>query len=156
MLKVLNVSKYFSGADGDVTAVNGISFEVPDGNSRRLSARAAAAKAHCCRSSGPDKPDSGQIEVAGQDITRFHDHSLIRYRAKQIGFVFQNYNLVPNLTALENVMLPMEFAGVAANERKPRAMKLLDQVGLSGGKQQRKPGKLSGGEQQRVAIARPG
>jgi putative ABC transport system ATP-binding protein len=82
------------------------------------------------------------------------DHALIRYRCEKIGFVFQGYNLVPNLTALENVMLPMEFAKVPKPQRLERAKKLLDQVGLSGDKQQRKPGNLSGGEQQRVAIAR--
>jgi putative ABC transport system ATP-binding protein len=82
------------------------------------------------------------------------DHALIKYRCEKIGFVFQGYNLVPNLTTLENVMLPMEFAKVPKAQRLERAKKLLEQVGLEGDKQHRKPGKLSGGEQQRVAIAR--
>jgi putative ABC transport system ATP-binding protein len=82
------------------------------------------------------------------------DHELIAYRCRTIGFVFQNYNLVPNLSALENVMLPMEFAGQSSAARKARASQLLSQVGLEGPKQARKPGRLSGGEQQRVAIAR--
>src|SRR5206468_4030537 len=69
-------------------------------------------------------------------------------------FVVQSYNLIPNLNALQNVMLPMEFAGVSRSERRERAAALLDQVGLKGGKQERRPAKLSGGEQQRVAIAR--
>jgi putative ABC transport system ATP-binding protein len=79
---------------------------------------------------------------------------LIKYRGKAIGFVFQSYNLIPNLTALENVMLAMEFAGTAKATRKKRASDLLSQVGLDEAKQSRKPGRLSGGEQQRVAIAR--
>jgi putative ABC transport system ATP-binding protein len=79
---------------------------------------------------------------------------LVHYRGRKIGFVFQSYNLVPNLTATENVMLPMEFVGVAKAERRTRAGRLLEQVELTGAKPQRRPGRLSGGEQQRVAIAR--
>ena len=76
------------------------------------------------------------------------------YRRRKIGFVFQNYNLIPNLSALENVMLPMEFAHITKTHRKERASELLEQVGISGDKQRRRPGRLSGGEQQRVSIAR--
>jgi len=101
-----------------------------------------------------DKPTTGSIEVGTQDVTKLSDHSLIKYRGQAIGFVFQSYNLIPNLTALENVMLAMEFTGVAKDKRKKRASELLSQVGLDTAKQSRKPGRLSGGEQQRVAIAR--
>lgn len=101
-----------------------------------------------------DKPTSGSIIVDKDDITKLRDKALTAYRNKKIGFVFQNYNLVPNLSALENVMLPMEFAGVSKRERVERAKSLLDQVGLDADKQLRRPGRLSGGEQQRVAIAR--
>jgi putative ABC transport system ATP-binding protein len=94
------------------------------------------------------------IFVDGQDITRLRQGELVQYRRRSIGFVFQSYNLIPNLSSTENVMLPMEFAGVGKDERRQRARSLLDQVELTGGKQHRKPGKLSGGEQQRVAIAR--
>jgi putative ABC transport system ATP-binding protein len=101
-----------------------------------------------------DEPSAGSVEVDGQDITKLKDHSLIKYRAKNVGFVFQGYNLVPNLTALENVMLPMEFIDVPKKQRLQRAGELLDSVGLHDEKQLRRPGRLSGGEQQRVAIAR--
>jgi putative ABC transport system ATP-binding protein len=101
-----------------------------------------------------EQPTSGMIFVDGQDITRLRPGELVHYRGRKIGFVFQSYNLVPNLTATENVMLPMEFAGVAKAERRTRAGQLLEQVELTGAKQQRRPGRLSGGEQQRVAIAR--
>ncbi|HXH26924.1 MAG TPA: ABC transporter ATP-binding protein, partial [Candidatus Acidoferrum sp.] len=101
-----------------------------------------------------DKPTDGSIEVDGQDITKLSDHALIKYRAQKIGFVFQAYNLVPNLSALQNVVLPMEFAGVPRRQRAPRAKELLAQVGLTEDQMKRKPGKLSGGQQQRVAIAR--
>ena len=101
-----------------------------------------------------DKPTSGSIVVDGTDIAQLKDHSLIKYRCNKIGFVFQSYNLIPNLTALENVMLPMEFAKSSRFNRKKRATELLKEVGITEDKLLRKPGKLSGGEQQRVAIAR--
>jgi putative ABC transport system ATP-binding protein len=101
-----------------------------------------------------EQPTSGVIEVDGQDITRLSPRELVYYRARKIGFVFQSYNLVPNLTATENVMLPMEFIGVGKGERRKRARGLLDLVELTGARQERKPSRLSGGEQQRVAIAR--
>ena len=101
-----------------------------------------------------EQPTGGMIFVDGQDITRLSPSELVHYRRRRIGFVFQSYNLVPNLTATENVMLPMEFIGVGKVERSKRAAHLLGQVELTGDKQARKPGRLSGGEQQRVAIAR--
>ncbi len=155
MLKVSNVSKRFRGPGGKVTAVNDISFDIPAGKFVSIIGKSGSGKSTLLSLLGAlDKPSAGSIEVAGKDITKLSDHALIKYRAKEIGFVFQNYNLVPNLTALENVMLPLEFAGTPAGKRKERAGQLLNQVGLQGDKQRRKPGKLSGGEQQRVAIAR--
>jgi putative ABC transport system ATP-binding protein len=101
-----------------------------------------------------DTPTSGKIEVDGQNIAGLSDRKLIQYRLGRIGFIFQAYNLIPNLSALENVMLPMEFAGISSKERHARAENLLGQVGLTEDKFGRKPSRLSGGEQQRVAIAR--
>ena len=103
---------------------------------------------------GLDKPTSGSIVVDDRDIATMPDRNLISYRCMLIGFVFQAYNLVLNLTALENVMLPMEAARAPTPKRKERAIELLQQVGLTGDQMKRKPGKLSGGQQQRVAIAR--
>ena len=136
-------------------AVDDVSFTVPQGKFASIIGKSGSGKSTLLSLLGAlDRPTSGQIEVGDRDITQLGDHALISYRAKQIGFVFQNYNLIPNLTALENVMLPMEFAHALPHERKHRAEQLLDQVGITGSTQQRKPGKLSGGEQQRVAIAR--
>jgi putative ABC transport system ATP-binding protein len=101
-----------------------------------------------------DKPTKGSIEISGQKISELSDSKLIKYRCNLVGFVFQNYNLIPNLTALENVALPMEFAGIGKKARAKRANLLLNQVGLTPDKHERKPARLSGGEQQRVAIAR--
>ncbi|MBI5906669.1 ABC transporter ATP-binding protein [Candidatus Saccharibacteria bacterium] len=155
MLKVSNITKTFSADGGDVTAVHDISLAVPDGKFVSIIGKSGSGKSTLLSLLGAlDKPTSGSIEVDGQNITKLSEHALIGYRCRKIGFVFQSYNLVPNLTAIENVMLPMEFAKTSKAKRRLRAQELLDQVGLSDGKQDRKPTRLSGGEQQRVAIAR--
>jgi putative ABC transport system ATP-binding protein len=155
MLKVKDLKKTFKSGDMLVAAVNGISFNIDEGEFASIVGRSGSGKSTLLSMLGAlDKPSSGSIEVADQDITKLHDRALIKYRCNKIGFVFQGYNLVPNLTALENVMLPMEFAGLPKSERKKRASELLGQVGLGADKQSRKPTRLSGGEQQRVAIAR--
>ena len=155
MLQVTDLSKTFGSGDTEVKAVDGVSFTVPTGVFAAVVGRSGSGKSTLLSLLGAlDKPTNGTIEVDGEVISRGSDHQLIRYRRNQIGFVFQSYNLIPNLSALQNVMLPMEFAGVSRSERRERAEALLDQVGLKGGKQQRRPAKLSGGEQQRVAIAR--
>jgi putative ABC transport system ATP-binding protein len=155
MLKVTDIKRSFQSGDMVVTAVGGVSLSVPEGKFVSIVGKSGSGKSTLLSLLGAlDRPTSGSIEVDGQDITKMRDHALIGYRCKKIGFVFQNYNLVPNLTAIENVMLPMEFAKVPKKDRHDRAKKLLDQVGLKDDKQLRKPGRLSGGEQQRVAIAR--
>lgn len=155
MLQVTDLRKEFNADSGKVTAVDGVSFVVPAGKFASIVGKSGSGKSTLLSLLGAlDRPTAGKIEVGEQDVTKLGDHALIAYRCKKIGFVFQNYNLIPNLTAIENVMLPMEFAGSNRTERKKRAEALLDQVGISGDKQFRKPGKLSGGEQQRVAIAR--
>ncbi len=155
MLKVSNLTKIFSGGNSGVTAVNDISFQVSDGQFASIIGKSGSGKSTLLSLLGAlDKPSAGKIEINGRDITKLHDHTLIKYRGKKIGFVFQNYNLVPNLTAFENVMLPMEFAGMPTKARKTRAHELLERVGFTDDMKKRKPGKLSGGEQQRVAIAR--
>ena len=155
MLKVTDITRTFRSGDITVRALSDVTFNVPDGQFASIIGRSGSGKSTLLSLLGAlDKPSSGSIEVDGRDIAKLHDHTLIRYRGQKIGFVFQSYNLVPNLTALENVMLPMEFAKVPRKQRILRAKDLLDQVGLTADKQHRKPGKLSGGEQQRVAIAR--
>jgi putative ABC transport system ATP-binding protein len=94
------------------------------------------------------------VRVDDLVISGGSDRQLIKYRRDKIGFVFQSFSLIPNLDATENVMLPMEFAGLGRADQRSRALSLLEQVGLEGSKQQHRPAKLSGGEQQRVAIAR--
>jgi len=155
MLEVTNLKRSFKSGDVLVTAVNDISFSVPDGEFASVVGRSGSGKSTLLSLLGAlDKPTAGSIKIDGKEISSMGDHQLISYRCQKIGFVFQNYNLVPNLTALENVMLPMEFARVPTSERRERAHALLEQVGLAPDQMERKPGKLSGGQQQRVSIAR--
>jgi putative ABC transport system ATP-binding protein len=155
MLKLTDVKKEFKQGDANVHAVNGVSFQVDDGEFVSIIGQSGSGKSTLLSLMGTlDKPTSGTIEVGDQEVTKLPGPALNRYRCQKIGFVFQAYNLIPNLTALENVMLPMEFAHKTKSQRTKRAKELLDQVGLGSEKQQRRPGKLSGGEQQRVAIAR--
>lgn len=155
MLEVKDIKRTFRSGDTTVQAVDGISFAVPSGQFVSIVGKSGSGKSTLLSLLGAlDKPSSGSITVDDQDITALRDRALIKYRCDTIGFVFQNYNLVPNLTALENVMLPMEFASVSKKDRRARAAALLEQVGLSADQMARKPGKLSGGQQQRVSIAR--
>lgn len=155
MLKVENISKTFQSGDSNVRAVNDVSFAVPAGQFISIIGKSGSGKTTLLSLLGTlEQPSEGRIELDRKDVTRLRDHALVAYRRQKIGFVFQGYNLIPNLTALENVMLPLSFSGVKGNQRKSRANKLLEAVGISGDKQSRKPGRLSGGEQQRVAIAR--
>jgi len=155
MLEVTKLSKQFTSGNTTVTAVKDISLRVEQGKFASIVGRSGSGKSTLLSLlGGLEAPTSGDIVVDKQSLGKLKDHALIKYRCRTIGFVFQGYNLIPNLTAAENVMLPMEFSGRPANERQQRAVQLLKQVGLDHDKQQRKPGRLSGGEQQRVAIAR--
>ncbi|MCL2869650.1 ABC transporter ATP-binding protein [Candidatus Saccharibacteria bacterium] len=156
MLKVSNLTKEFKAGDGStITAVNDVSFAVSDGVFASIIGKSGSGKSTLLSLLGAlDRPTSGNIEVADKNIEKINGRELDDYRCHEIGFVFQNYQLIPNLTARENVCLAMEFAGVDRPTRIARAEELLDQVGIKGARQLSRPGKLSGGEQQRVAIAR--
>jgi putative ABC transport system ATP-binding protein len=155
MLIVKNLTKTFNSHGNKVTAIGDISFTIDDGVFAAIVGKSGSGKTTLLSQLGAlDSPTSGSIEVDGQDITNMSDRKLINYRLTRIGFVFQGYNLVPNLSALENVMLPMEFASMPKKLRHARAESLLEQVGITKDKYGRKPSRLSGGEQQRVAIAR--
>lgn len=155
MLRVENITKEFKSGNHKVLAVNDITFTVPEGSFSAIVGKSGSGKSTLLSLLGAlDKPSAGSIEVGGRNIANMPDRRLIKYRRNRIGFIFQNYNLIPNLTALENVMLPLEFAGVKGKDRQKHAADLLNAVGFDEEKYRRKPGKLSGGEQQRVAIAR--
>jgi putative ABC transport system ATP-binding protein len=155
MLTVTKLRKEFRTGTIPVVAVNDVSFHVPDGKFAAIVGKSGSGKTTLLSLLGAlDKPSSGSIDVSGRHITDLSDRDLINYRRNLIGFVFQAYNLIPNLSALENVTLPMEFAGLPGPQRQQRAVELLAQVGISSDEARRKPAKLSGGQQQRVAIAR--
>jgi putative ABC transport system ATP-binding protein len=155
MLKVKDLSRTFQSGDTEVAAVDSVSLEVPNGQFASIIGKSGSGKTTLLSLLGTlEKPTGGHIEIDGKDVTAISDHALVDYRRKKIGFVFQAYNLIPNLTALENVMLPLSFEGVRGSERKQRATELLEQVGFTADQMDRKPGRLSGGQQQRVAIAR--
>ena len=155
MLTATGLSKTFSSGDTEVRAVRDVTFEVADGQFAAILGRSGSGKSTLLALlGGLDRPTAGSIDVDGSVITSGSSRELIHYRRERVGFVFQSYQLIPNLSAAENVMIPMEFAGVRTTERRARAAALLERVGLDADKQRRRPARLSGGEQQRVAIAR--
>lgn len=155
MIEVINLKKQFKSGEHTVTALNDVNFRIEEGVFAAVIGKSGAGKSTLLAQLGAlDSPTSGAIIVGGQEVTGLSSRKLTKYRRQLIGFVFQQYNLVPNLTALENVMLPMEFNGVIGPLRRKQAKELLEKVGLDSVKQSRKPARLSGGEQQRVAIAR--
>ncbi len=155
MLNIKNLKKEFVAGGNKVVALENINMHVPQGIFAAIIGKSGSGKSTLLSMMGAlDRPTSGEVIIGEKDIAKMSDSKLIAYRRDEIGFIFQNYNLVPNLSALENVMLPMEFAGVKKQEQINRAQKLLTDVGLTEDKFKRKPARLSGGEQQRVAIAR--
>lgn len=154
-LTVDTLTKTFRAEHGDVQAVKGVSFTIDKGQFASIVGKSGSGKTTLLSLLGAlDSPTSGSITVDGVDIAKLSERQQTEYRATKIGFVFQHYNLIPNLSALENVMLALEFGGVPSAERKTRASDLLAKVGLEADQQLRRPARLSGGQQQRVSIAR--
>ena len=155
IVTVEDVVKHFKSGGTLVRAVDGISAKFPKGKLIAIKGASGSGKTTLLNMIGAlDKPSAGGIMVDGVRVSEIHGGEEVKYRREKVGFVFQSYSLIPNLTALENVMLPMELRGVEPNGRKDRARLLLQRVRIDDGQQARRPTKLSGGEQQRVAIAR--
>ncbi len=150
------VTKEYKAAKGmePVLALQGIDLVVPKGSMAAIKGPSGSGKTTLLQIIGAlDVPTSGKVVVGGQDLTEMGQTRLTEYRARTVGFVFQTFNLIPNLTALENVELPMEAVGVPKAQRRAKAEEMLEAVGM-GDRLHARPTRLSGGEQQRVAIAR--
>jgi len=149
------LTKHFKSGPVVVKAVDGVSFRLPRGKVVALRGPSGCGKSTLLNLIGAlDRPHSGQLTVDGVDVSRLSGGGEVAYRRRKVGFVFQQFNLVPQLSAIENVTLPMEFVGGSNGASKSRARELLRRVGLAQDRHERRPAKLSGGEQQRVAIAR--
>ncbi|MGZ8255859.1 MAG: ABC transporter ATP-binding protein [Burkholderiaceae bacterium] len=152
MIELHGVSKTVPSGAGTLTILHPLDLSIPDGKVTAITGASGSGKSTLLGLvAGLDAPSTGQILVGGIDITALGEDALASLRGTRIGFVFQFFHLLPSLTAFENVLVPMEIAGVAGAGARARAR--LDEVGLSE-RGHHYPSQLSGGEQQRVAIAR--
>lgn len=153
-VRCVDLCKTYRQGDQDIKALDHVSIEVDKGGFVCLSASSGGGKTTLLNAiGGLDIPDSGEVWVAGQRIDNLSKGDLADLRLQQIGFVFQAYNLIPVLSAIENVEFVMQVQGVASVERQEKARAILKEVGLEG-LENRRPAKMSGGQQQRVAVAR--
>jgi ABC-type lipoprotein export system ATPase subunit len=149
------LSKHFTQGGELIRAVDRVSFKIAPRQMVAITGASGCGKTTLMYLLGNlEKPTSGKLLIDGTDVSSLRGRRENEYRSKKVGFVFQSFNLIPNLSALENVMLPMEIVGKHGKEREERAHQLLLQVGLEEKRHLHRPGKLSGGQQQRVAIAR--
>lgn len=137
-----------------VHALKGVDIEVRKGDFSAIVGPSGCGKSTLMHILGLlDRPDQGELYIDGQDLSKIKDKDASKIRAKKIGFIFQGFNLIPTLTALENVILAGKYGGMKPADRKKKSIKLLELVGLKD-RMNHKPSELSGGQQQRVAIAR--
>jgi putative ABC transport system ATP-binding protein len=154
VLRVRNLTKTYMQGKIPVHALNDVSFDVDKGEFLSIVGPSGSGKSTLLSMIGLlDKPTSGSVFIDDKEITKAKESEVPKLRREKIGFVFQHFNLIPTLTAFENVDVAMRFARVPKNERKRRAVELLTQMGLAD-RMKHKPSELSGGEQQRTAIAR--
>jgi putative ABC transport system ATP-binding protein len=148
------ISKVYTIGDIEVHALRSISFAIENGEYVAIMGPSGSGKSTLMHIMGClDRPTSGSMYLRGKDVSSLSDGDLAEIRNAEIGFVFQNFNLLPNISILENVELPMIYAGVPPKERRARAVRALEMVGL-GDRLHHKPSEVSGGQRQRASIAR--
>jgi len=153
-VRCVDLCKTYRQGEEDIKALDHVSIEIDQGDFVCLSAPSGGGKTTLLNAiGGLDKPDSGEVYIAGQRIDNLSKGELAELRLRQIGFVFQAFNLIPVLTARENVEFVMQVQGVPDGERHRKAVEILEEVGLAG-LEDRRPADMSGGQQQRVAVAR--
>jgi ABC-type lipoprotein export system ATPase subunit len=154
LIELRDVAKHYKKGGEVVRAVDGINQKIPTTGMVAIVGPSGSGKSTLLHMIGAmDRPTRGEVMVAGKVLNGLPEKDLTRFRRATVGFVFQTFNLIPNLTALENVSLPMEFNHVTKDDRLRRAKSLLERLGL-GQRLKHRPNELSGGEMQRVAIAR--
>ncbi|MBJ7410379.1 MAG: ABC transporter ATP-binding protein [Phenylobacterium sp.] len=154
MIDIQDLRKVYIMGEEEVQALGGVSLTIERGEYVAIIGPSGSGKSTLMNIlGGLDRPTSGAYRFEGEDVSGFSDDELADFRRQRIGFVFQSFQLLPRLSALQNVELPMIYAGMAPKERRARAAELLDRVGL-GARMGHRPTQLSGGQQQRVAIAR--
>lgn len=154
LIDLHQISKVYGSDNTEVKALWDVSLTIDQGDYCSIMGPSGSGKSTAMNVIGClDRPTGGQYFFDGQDVAQLEDDTLAAIRNRKIGFVFQQFHLLPQLSALDNVALPMVYGGVAATERRERATTALQQVGL-GNRLTNKPSQLSGGQQQRVAIAR--
>ena len=154
MIRIENVIKTYDMGENSVKALQGVSFTINQGEFVSIMGPSGSGKSTCMNMIGClDSPSSGLVEINGKETAKMSEKELAELRNKTIGFVFQQYHLLPSMTVLENVMLPLRYQGIEKHLRKEMAIKALEKVGLQNRKSHR-PHELSGGQKQRVAIAR--
>jgi putative ABC transport system ATP-binding protein len=154
MIEFKDLRKIYVMGEEQVAALDGVSLSIDRGEHVAIIGPSGSGKSSLMNIlGGLDRPTSGTYLFEGEDVGAFDDDELAAFRGKRIGFVFQSFQLLPRLTALQNVELPMVYAGKAPQERREIAATMLDRVGL-GSRKGHRPTQLSGGQQQRVAIAR--
>ena len=153
-VRTTNLWKIYPQEPDPVEAVRDISIKIETGDFVAMAGPSGSGKTTMLNMiGGLTRPSQGQISIGDQEITEMSDKDLAQLRLERIGFVFQSYNLLPVLTALENAEFTLLLSGIPKDERRKRVLELFNKIGLSG-LEDRKPGKLSGGQQQRVAVAR--
>jgi putative ABC transport system ATP-binding protein len=154
LIRVKDIYKIYRIGSQEVRALNGLSLEIDRNEFVALMGPSGSGKSTLMNIIGAlDTPTSGEYYLNGKDVSRMKDDALASVRNEEIGFVFQTFNLLPRYSALENVALPMVYAGKSKTERTDRAAEVLEMVGL-GDRMDHRPNELSGGQRQRVAVAR--